>query len=180
MSLIDLPADIRDRARRIRLVAFDIDGVMTDGGICYTGTGEEFKTFHVQDGLGLQLLRKAGIQLAIVTGRSSPIVARRAEELGIEYVFQGVKDKRDCLRTLASRLGFSQEQTAFVGDDWPDLAAMRAAGLGIAVANAHPIVKQHAHWRTARSGGDAAVREVADMILIAQDRLDTLLAEYLA
>ncbi len=171
--------DTRTRASRIKLVAFDIDGVMTDGGLHYTDDGRELKTFNVQDGLGLKLLQRAGLELAIVTGRNSGVVAARAADLGITHVFQGVGDKRATVEGLLARLGLGWADCAFMGDDLIDLAVMAQCGLAIAPANARPIVRERAHAVTDAAGGRGAVREAAEFILEAQGRLEGILAAYL-
>ncbi len=171
--------DTQTRASRIKLVAFDIDGVMTDGGLHYTDDGHELKTFNVQDGLGLKLLQRAGLELAIVTGRNSGVVAARATDLGIAHVFQGVGDKRATVAALLARLGLRWQDCAFMGDDLIDLAVMAECGLAIAPANARPLVCERAHAVTSASGGHGAVREAAEFILAAQGRLASLLAAYL-
>lgn len=167
------------RAARIRLIAFDIDGVMTDGGLHYTDDGHELKTFNVQDGLGIKLLQKAGFELAIVTGRNSGVVAARAADLGIAHVFQGVADKQQTVRELLARLKLEWDQCAFMGDDLIDLPVMRHCGLAVAPANARPIVKARAHLVTAARGGQGAVREATEFILAAQDKLEAAFAPYL-
>ncbi|MBK8286990.1 MAG: phenylphosphate carboxylase subunit delta [Ahniella sp.] len=179
MSLLDLPAEVLDRARRIRLIGFDIDGVMTDGGLNFSGGGELYKRCNVQDGLGLKLLMKSGITVVIITGRSSDIVARRAADLGIDLVFQGVPDKCACMKALLDERDLDWHDAAYMGDDWPDLGVLRRVGLAIAPSNVDPAVAMHVHWRTGRRGGDGAVREAAELLLIAQDRYDALLAEHL-
>lgn len=171
--------DARSRAGRVRLIAFDIDGVMTDGGLCYTDDGHERKTFDVQDGLGLKLLQRGGIELAIVTGRSSGVVAARAADLGIDHVFQGVADKRATVGELLTRLGLRWAECAFMGDDLIDLPVMMQCGLAIAPANARPLVRQRAQAVTDSAGGHGAVREAAEFILAAQGKLDNLFAAYL-
>jgi len=171
--------DTQTRASRIKLVAFDVDGVMTDGGLHYTDDGHELKTFNVQDGLGLKLLQRAGLELAIVTGRNSGVVAARATDLGIAHVFQGVGDKRATVAALLARLGLRWQDCAFMGDDLIDLAVMAECGLAIAPANARPLVRERAHAVTSASGGHGAVREAAEFILAAQGRLAPLLAAYL-
>ena len=171
--------DTQTCASRIKLVAFDIDGVMTDGGLHYTDDGHELKTFNVQDGLGLKLLQRAGLELAIVTGRNSGVVAARATDLGIAHVFQGVGDKRATVAALLARLGLRWQDCAFMGDDLIDLAVMAECGLAIAPANARPLVCERAHAVTSASGGHGAVREAAEFILAAQGRLASLLAAYL-
>lgn len=171
--------DSRIRAARIRLVAFDIDGVMTDGGLTYTDDGGERKTFNVQDGLGLKLLQRAGIDLAIVTGRRSGVVTARARDLGITHVFQGVEDKGETVGRLLAGLGLHWPECAFMGDDLIDLPVMTRCGLAIAPANARPVVKERAHAVTAAAGGHGAVREAAEFLLAAQGKLDGLVAAYL-
>lgn len=171
--------ELRARAAQIRLIAFDIDGVMTDGGLTYTDDGHELKTFNVQDGLGIKLLQKAGIEVAIITGRKSGVVAARARDLGIEHVHQGVADKRATLAALLDRLGVQWPECAFMGDDLIDLPAMTRCGLAITPANARPIVKEIAHTVTEAGGGRGAVREAAELILEAQGRLAAAFAPYL-
>ena len=171
--------DARARASRIKLIAFDIDGVMTDGGLRYTDDGRELKTFDVQDGLGLKLLQRGDIELAIVTGRSSGVVAARAADLGIDHVFQGVADKRATVGELLARLGLHWPECAFMGDDLIDLPVMMQCGLGIAPANARPVVRERAHAVTDSAGGHGAVREAAEFILAAQGKLENLFAAYI-
>lgn len=171
--------DNRTRAAQIKLVAFDIDGVMTDGGLHYTDDGRELKTFNVQDGLGIKLLQRAGIAVAIVTGRNSGVVAARAADLGIEHVYQGVADKRAVVAALLEQVGLQWPACAFMGDDLIDLSTMAACGLAIAPANARRIVKERAHLRTEASGGQGAVREAIEFVLEAQGRLDAAFAPYL-
>lgn len=177
--LADMPEDIRARAARVKLAAFDVDGTLTDGRLWYSEDGRELKSFSVQDGLGLKRLRANGIEVAIVTARVSHTVALRAEELGLVHVYQGQADKRACLEHVLRALHLGPEQSAFIGDDLPDLAAMRFAGLGIAVANAHPWVAARAHWRTQHRGGDGAVREVCDLLLAAHGRAEAELEQWL-
>lgn len=171
--------DAAQRATRIKLMVFDIDGVMTDGGLHYTDDGRELKTFNVQDGLGIKLMQRAGIALAIVTGRTSGVVAARAADLGIEHVFQGVQDKHAAVAGLLGELGLHWADTAVMGDDLIDLPAMTACGFAMAPANARPLVKAHAHAVTDARGGDGAVREAIEFILGAQGKLDALFAPYL-
>ena len=180
MTAADVPAEVRARAARIRLAAFDVDGVLTDGRLEYGANGEETKAFHVHDGLGMKLLRAHGIEVALVTSRSSLAVEIRAQELGIPHVFQGAGDKLARLRELAAAHGVALDAIAFVGDDLPDLAPMAHAGLAVAFANAHPWVLVRAHWVTTRSGGFGAVREVCDLLLAAQGKADAALASHLA
>ena len=167
-----LPAELLARAAKVRLAVFDVDGTLTDGRLWYGEDGHETKVFHVHDGLGLKLLQAHGVQVALITARISHPVALRAEELNIAHVYQGQRDKLACFRELLTALGLDAEQAAFIGDDLPDLAPMRQAGLAVAVANAHPWVAEQAHWRTAKSGGLGAAREVCDLILLAQGKAE--------
>jgi 3-deoxy-D-manno-octulosonate 8-phosphate phosphatase (KDO 8-P phosphatase) len=163
---------LRERAAAIRLVVFDVDGVLTDGKLLLGPGGEEFKMFHVHDGLGLVMLRESGIEVAVISSRESRVVAERMADLGIEYVFQGRGDKRSALASLLTSLQLPAQQVAYVGDDLVDLPPMGEVGLAIAVANARPQVKQRAHWVTGARGGDGAAREVCEMLLQARGLLD--------
>jgi len=156
------------RARGIRLAAFDVDGVLTDGRLVLGPAGEEYKVFHVRDGHGLKELQGAGIVLAIITGRSSPVVAARMHELGILHVHQGVADKGTCLAQLLTATAIPARAALYMGDDLPDLPAFDLAGLAVAVADAVPAVRARAHWVTRAAGGRGAVREVADALLAAR------------
>jgi 3-deoxy-D-manno-octulosonate 8-phosphate phosphatase (KDO 8-P phosphatase) len=168
--LANLPTDILSRAAKIRLAVFDVDGTLTDGRLWYAEDGHETKVFHVHDGLGLKRLQAHGVQVALITARISHPVALRAEELDINHVYQGQGDKRACLSELLDALHLQADQVAYVGDDLPDLAPMRMAGLAVAVANAHPWIVQEAHWQTRQRGGEGAAREVCDLILHAQGK----------
>lgn len=171
--------DVQTRAKRIRLVAFDIDGVMTDGGLHYTDDGGELKTFNVQDGLGLKWMQRLGFELAIVTGRTSGVVAARAADLEITHVYQGVGNKRAAIGDLLEKLNLEWDECAFMGDDLIDLPVMTRCGLAIAPANARPIVKQNAHVVTEVAGGKGAVREAIELILASQGKLEAAFAPYL-
>lgn len=171
--------DARSRAARIRLMAFDIDGVMTDGGLYYTDEGHELKRFNVQDGFALKLAQRAGIELAIVTGRTSGVVAARAADLGITHVFQGVSNKRETLGALLQQLNIPWSEASFMGDDLIDLPAMRECGLAISPANGHPLVRERAHAVTDTTGGHGAVREAIEFVLTAQDRFAALISPWL-
>ncbi len=171
--------DAHTRATRIKMIAFDIDGVMTDGSLIYTAEGTELKTFHVQDGQGVKLAQRAGIDLAIVTGRRSPALEARAADLGIAYLFQGAVNKREVLGKLLEKMGLGWPAVAFMGDDLMDLSAMVRCGMAIAPANAHAEVKARAHLVTQLGGGKGAVREAIEFILAAQGKLDGLVASYL-
>jgi 3-deoxy-D-manno-octulosonate 8-phosphate phosphatase (KDO 8-P phosphatase) len=160
-----------ERARDIRLLTLDVDGVMTDGSLYFTATGESLKSFNIKDGLGIKQALAAGITVAVITGRDSPMVAQRCAALGIEHIYQGREDKLAALDQLLAVTRIELRQLAHVGDDLPDLPVMRRARLGIAVADAHPFVAHHAHWLTACRGGRGAVREVTDLLLFAQGKL---------
>jgi 3-deoxy-D-manno-octulosonate 8-phosphate phosphatase (KDO 8-P phosphatase) len=160
-----------ERARRVRLAVFDVDGVMTDGTLYIGPRGEEFKAFNILDGHGVKMLQSAGIATAIISGRSSEAVARRAAELAIAHVAQGCADKAAEFEALRARLGLEAEACAFVGDDLPDLAVMRRCGLAVAVANAAQAVKDAAHYVTRAHGGRGAVREFCEVVLRAQGQL---------
>ncbi|GAB4392443.1 MAG: HAD family hydrolase [Gammaproteobacteria bacterium] len=149
----------------IKLVCFDVDGVLTDGRIHLDAQGNELKIFHTQDGLGIKRLLQHGVAVAIISGRTSAQTTQRMRQLGVEYVYQGHDDKLTVYQELLTTLNLSDEQVAHVGDDLPDLPLMQRAGLGIAVANAVDVVKQHADWVTQRAGGEGAAREVCEEIL---------------
>ncbi len=178
MTLIDIPAEIMDRARRVKLAVFDVDGVLTDGRLWYSDDGRELKSFNVKDGLGLKRLLANGIEVAIITARHSPMVTERTAELGIAHVHQGQDDKLACFNGLLQALELAADEVAYTGDDLPDLGPMMCVGLAIAVADAHATVRERAHWHTSLPGGSGAVREVCDLILTAQDRAGSELAHF--
>lgn len=171
--------DIIERAARIRLVIFDVDGVLTDGSLFLGDDGQEYKAFNSRDGHGMVTLQETGVLLAVITGRSSEVVRIRMESLGIAHVYQGRRDKLPAYEELKGTLGLADADIAYVGDDVVDLPIMRRVGLAIAVADAHPLVRQHAHWSTGMSGGRGAAREVCEMILEAQGNLDLITTRYL-
>ena len=168
-----------EQLQQVKLAVFDVDGVLTDGKLNFLIDGSEVKNFNTLDGLGIKLLEKAGICTAIITGRSSPQVERRAQALGIDYLYQGREDKLTALQELWSETGFTAKQTAYIGDDLPDLAAIRAAIFGATVNGGHPYVAQHADWCTARTAGNGAGREFCETILAAQNKLDAIYSEFL-
>ncbi len=179
-DLAEIPAAILERAARVKLACFDVDGVLTDARVWLAADGEELvKGFHVRDGLGLKLLDDHGLTVALISGRTSSAVAARARELGIRHVHQGERDKLARVDSVCEQLNLTLDQVAYVGDDLPDLAPMAAVGLAIAVADAHPWVRERAHWRTQANGGNGAVREVADLLLAAQEKTGAALARFL-
>ncbi|MGH8145860.1 MAG: KdsC family phosphatase [Rhodanobacteraceae bacterium] len=165
---VEIPPAILARAAKIRLVAFDVDGTLTDGRLWFTEDGREIKAFHTHDGLGIKRLRERGIEVALISARLSRAVDARAEQLGIDHVYQGRTDKLACLEDILHATGIAADEAAFVGDDLPDLAPMSICGLSVAVGNARPEVIDAANWRTNAKGGKGAAREVADLILAAQ------------
>jgi 3-deoxy-D-manno-octulosonate 8-phosphate phosphatase (KDO 8-P phosphatase) len=167
-----------DKCSNIKLMLFDVDGVLTDGGIIYDGNGEELKVFNVRDGLGIRLLMKAGVMVGIVTGRSSKALRHRCENLGISLVFQGVRDKGILLDQIIQTTGYKAEEIAFMGDDLPDLPIMRKVGFSIAVANAHESVLKQADMITAEKGGAGAAREVCEKIIKSRGLWEDLLKQY--
>lgn len=176
-SLLD-DATLIDRARRIRVLALDVDGVLTDGQLYFQADGVEIKAFHTQDGLGIKLVQQAGIEVALITGRTSPMVSQRAAALGIAHVHQGRDDKLAALDALCRQLGLSLDQASYAGDDLPDLSAIQQAGLGISVPNAPVYVREHADWVTERHGGHGAVRDICDNLLAAMGNWPGLLTTY--
>lgn len=162
--------DLAERARRVRLAIFDVDGVLTDGTVYMGPDGEAFKAFNILDGLGIKRLQQGGVATAIISGRDSAAVTRRARELGIGHVYQGVEDKVARFGTLCATVGIAPEACAFVGDDLPDLPVMECCGLAVAVANAVDAVKARAHYVTVAHGGRGAVREFCELVLSAQGR----------
>ncbi|OUS13795.1 phenylphosphate carboxylase subunit delta [Gammaproteobacteria bacterium 53_120_T64] len=166
-------------AKKIRLLVLDVDGVLTDGSIYYGNSGDELKAFNIQDGLGIKLLQGAGIEVAIITGRSSTLLSRRSDELGIQRLIQGREDKLTALHELLADEAYTLDEIAYMGDDLPDLAAIRRVGLGMTVANASTTVAEHALWQARRDGGRGAVREAAEFILQAQGKLEQAIAPFL-
>jgi len=171
--------DIQAKAANIKLVIFDVDGVLTDGALFLGDDGQEYKAFHSKDGHGMKMLQQAGVMIAIITGRTSEVVRIRMQSLGIEHVFQGIHDKRDAYDQLKTKVGLSDEQIAYVGDDVVDLPVMVQVGFAVTVADGHELCKKHAHWVTANGGGRGAAREVCELLMDAQGKLQAALAEYL-
>lgn len=171
--------DLKARAAAIRLAVFDVDGVMTDGSLYLDDEGREYKAFNSLDGHGLKMLRRSGVELAIITGRTSQLVIKRAANLGIPHLYQGVEDKLEAWTDLTAKLGFAPHESAFMGDDVVDLPPMLRCGLAVSVPAAPPLVRQHAHYVTQAGGGRGAVREVCELIMHMQGTLDAQLAPYL-
>ncbi len=167
------------RAKKIKVVIFDVDGVMTNGGLTIGDDGQEYKTFNTQDGLGMKLLKKSGVEMAIITGRTSKVVTKRAESTGVGIFYQGVDDKLEAFNDLIKKLNVKPEETAFMGDDVVDLPPIIRCGLGICVPAAPLIVKENSHYITSNSGGNGAVREVCELIMQAQGTFDAQVAIYL-
>lgn len=172
--------DAIERARAVKLIIFDVDGVMTDGTLFLADDGQEYKGFNSLDGHGLKMLRSTGVELAIITGRNSQVVVHRARNLGITHLHQGAHDKLMVYRQLLEDLNLGPEQTAFMGDDVVDLPVMRRAQLAIAVPAAPDLVKAHSHYITRREGGHGAVREACEFIMRAQGTFDAQMALYLS
>jgi 3-deoxy-D-manno-octulosonate 8-phosphate phosphatase (KDO 8-P phosphatase) len=170
---------VRQKAARIRLVAFDVDGTLTDGKLYFGSQGEVLKAFSVLDGQGMALLKKAGLKLALVTGRSSEMVRMRAAELKVDRVLQGVKDKRQALLELAEEFALEPLEIAMMGDDWPDLAAFSVAGFSAAPSDGHVEVRQRADWVAQATAGTGAARELCDYILKAKGLYQKLLSPFL-
>jgi 3-deoxy-D-manno-octulosonate 8-phosphate phosphatase (KDO 8-P phosphatase) len=177
-------ADLEARARRIRLLLMDCDGVLTDGSVIYTADGdqasEQTKVFHIHDGQGLRLAKQAGLRLGLISGRNSVAVAVRARELGFDYVFQGVADKLGVYDQLRRAGQFDNLEIAYVGDDLPDLPLLRRVGLAIAVADALQEARQQAHLVTQKPGGRGAIREAVELILKAQDHWAAVIQQFYA
>ncbi len=167
------------RARKIRLIIFDVDGVMTDGTLFLADDGQEYKGFNSLDGHGLKMLKSSGVELAIITGRNSRVVEHRARNLGIEIVHQGAHDKLVVYEAQCRELGLEHDATAYMGDDVIDLPVMRRAGLAITVPAAPELVKACSHYTTTREAGHGAVREACEFLMRAQGTLDAALAPYL-
>lgn len=171
--------EIIEKAAQIKLVIFDVDGVLTDGSLFIGDDGMEYKAFYSRDGLGMKMLQKTNVKIGIITGRTSEVVTHRMNSLGIEHVYQGQDDKLPAYEDLKNKLKLSTEQIAYIGDDVVDLPVMKKVGLAIAVQDAHPLVLKHAHWQTSHAGGRGAARDVCELIMEAQNRLDDLLDRYL-
>ncbi|MDD5240415.1 MAG: 3-deoxy-manno-octulosonate-8-phosphatase KdsC [Sulfuricella sp.] len=171
--------DAFERAKKIRLAIFDVDGVMTDGRLYLTDGGQEFKAFNSLDGHGMKMLQRSGVELAIITGRISQLVALRAANLGVIHLYQGAEDKLAAFLDLLKKTGVDPSECAYMGDDVIDLPVMRRCGLATCVPAAPALVKQHAHYVADLPGGDGAVRELCELIMQAQGTFEAQLAPYL-
>lgn len=171
--------ELIEKAKKIKCIICDVDGVLSDGLLHIDNQGNELKSFHVQDGMGLKLLMAAGIEVAVITTARNDVVDHRMKQLGITLYYKGQVDKRDAYQQIKKVLGFEDEEFAYVGDDLPDLPIIQQVGLGVAVANAVRQLKEFADWHTTQQGGRGAVREVCDLILNAQNKADFALTAYL-
>ena len=193
MPMLDKPASLQDhrpayrcapelllRAQEVRIAFFDVDGVLTDGGLLFSEAGETLKRFNTLDGHGLKLLQRAGITPAVITGRDSAPLRVRLKALGVEHAVFGTEDKQPAAEQILARLGLGWSQAAAMGDDWPDLPVMRRSALACAPVNAHVEVRHAAHMVTQARGGEGAARELCDLLLAATGRYAALLAPYLA
>ena len=178
-SLLKSMLEITEKAKRLKLLILDVDGVLTDGKLFFDYQGNEYKSFHARDGHGIKLLRQSGVEVAVISGRKSPSVALRMKNLGIEHVYQGHENKLAAFNEILDKLSITADQVAHVGDDLLDLPLMIRVGLSIAVADANFAVTQRAHWCTSLPGGQGAVREVCDFIMQAQGTFDEILNTYL-
>lgn len=165
-----------ERAAAVRALVLDVDGVLTDGRLYFDNQGNELKAFSTRDGLGMRAVQSQGVLLALITGRQSEIVARRAANLGIEHVFQGRNDKLDAFNELLAATGLEEAEICYAGDDWVDIPVLDRVGLAVTVPDADSVVKGHVHWITPRAGGHGAVRDVCDLILAARG-LDQVVLE---
>lgn len=169
---------VNARAKQIKLLVLDVDGVLSDGKLYFSDHGQEMKTFNTLDGHGIKMLQQSGVEVGIITGRTSPIVTRRAGDLGIAHLIQGREDKYTALQSLLATCQLTIEQVAFMGDDYPDLSVMCHCGLALTVPNAHHEVRQRAHWQSQSSGGKGAVREACDLLMKAQNTYDAAILRY--
>jgi 3-deoxy-D-manno-octulosonate 8-phosphate phosphatase (KDO 8-P phosphatase) len=182
MPVIDVSAFdslLLERAARTRALVLDVDGVLTDGRLYFDNQGNEMKAFCTRDGLGIRAVQRCGIQVALITGRQSQIVAKRAANLGIEHVYQGRNDKLNALHELLAATGLEAPELCYAGDDWVDIPVLDRVGLAVTVADADAVVKGHVHWITSRNGGHGAVREICDLILAARGLDQQVLDEIL-
>lgn len=175
----EVPHTVLEQAKSVRLVLFDVDGVLTDGRLFIGDDGQEYKAFNSKDGHGMKMLIRSGVEIGIITGRTSRVVEHRVSDLGIKHVFQGCADKLPVYEQLIRDQGLTPEQTAFVGDDVVDLPIMLRAGLALSVADAHPLAKHYAHWSAPLGGGQGAARQICEMIMFAQGHYANAMQQYL-
>lgn len=179
-TAVQISEKVLEKASKIQALVLDVDGILSDGFVTLTNTGDELKSFDIRDGLGMKLVQKAGIKVVIITGRKSEIVNKRMTELGVDLLIQGREDKGIALQEACEQLEIWSDYCLYMGDDWPDLSAFALAGMKVTVPNGHIELKKRADLVTQAMGGRGAVREVCDLLLQAQDQYDTLLAEFLA
>jgi len=172
--------ELKDKAQKIKLVIFDVDGVLTDGSLYYDNLGQEFKAFHSRDGHGMKMLRENGVEIALITGRTSNLVLHRAQNLNIQYIYQGQLDKLPAYLDIQKKLGLNADEISYIGDDVVDLPVMTKVGFAVAVQDAHPLVVKNAHWQTPHPGGKGAARDLCELLLKAQDKWDAEMQKYLA
>lgn len=177
--MLNLSQEQLDKIKRLKLLILDVDGVLTDGRLFFDDNGKEYKCFHARDGHGIKLLRQAGVNVAVISGRKSNSVALRMQSLGVDLVYQGHENKRAAFAEILQTLDLQPEQVAHVGDDVLDLPVMTKVGFAVAVADANFAVKQRADWCTQLAGGLGAVREVCDLIMQVQGTFDKMLQTYL-
>lgn len=176
----ELPRDALARAARVKLVLFDVDGVLTDGRLLLGDDGQEYKAFNSKDGHGIKMMQRHGVAAGIITGRTSKVVEHRVRDLKIRHVYQGCAEKLPVYRRLLAELGLAPEETAFVGDDVVDLPIMLNVGLAVAPQDAHPLVRSHAHWTTPSAGGRGCARELCELVLYAQGAYEREMRNYLS
>ncbi|MBD3653695.1 3-deoxy-manno-octulosonate-8-phosphatase KdsC [Kangiella sp.] len=180
MSRPSYPDSVLAKAKNIKLLICDVDGVLSNGQVIIGNDGEELKTFNIKDGFGIKCLQKSGIPVAIITGRNSKIVEKRCQELGIKHYYQGQSNKQEAFNSLCQNLSVQPHEICHIGDDLPDLPLLTQVGLGVTVADGHWLMQQHADWVTHNKGGFGAVRELCDLILTSQNKLEAIHQQYLA
>ena len=177
--MFDLTPEQAEKIKQIKLLILDVDGVLTDGRLFFDNQGIEYKCFHARDGHGIKLLRQTGVDIAVISGRTSQAVALRMQSLGINHVYQGYENKRTAFDEILDKLHLTAKQTAHIGDDLLDLPIMTKVGFAVAVQDANFAVKKYAHWCTQTPGGQGAVREVCDLIMHVQGHFEAVLESYL-
>ena len=173
-----IPDEVLSLAGQIRLVLFDVDGVLTDGRLFFSDSGHEGKSFHSRDGLGMNLLQQSGVKVGIITARQSSLVEHRARDLNIQHLYQGRKEKFPAYQEICDTLDLSPAEVAFVGDDVVDLPIMLDVGLAITVPEGHKLVKQHAHWTTPNQGGAGAARDVCELVMYSQGSYGKMMQQF--